>query len=74
VQKIYETLAKMGAYFRISEAEYAPLPPLSAAIYHGILRVFAAETGLPTYVVVVLFAMITDLADTFGRERPTFVE
>jgi len=64
----------MGTDFRISQTEYTPLPALSAAIYHGILRVFAAETGLPTYVVVMLFAMIADLADALGRQRPTLVE
>jgi hypothetical protein len=74
LQKIYETLAKMGAYFRISEAKYAPLPLFSTAIHNSIVRVLMAKTGLPTYVVVVLGAMITDLADFFGRQRPTLVE
>jgi len=73
-EKIFKTVTEMSSDLWISQTEHSPLPPLSAAIYQGILRVFPAETGLPTYVVVVLFAMITDLADSFGRERPTLVE
>jgi hypothetical protein len=64
----------MGANLGISQTKHTPLPLLSTVIHNGILRVLAAETGLPTYVVVVLFAMITDFADSFGRQRPTLVE
>jgi hypothetical protein len=64
----------MGANLRISQTKHTPLPLFSTAIHNSILRVLTAETGLPTHVVVVLFAMITDLADSFGLERPTLVE
>jgi hypothetical protein len=58
----------------ISQTEYTPLPPLTTTVYNTIFRVLSAETGLPTYVVVVFGAMITDFAHSFGRQRPTLVE
>ena len=74
MQKIYETLAKMGAYFRISEAEYTPLPPLTTTVYQTIFRVFAAETALPAYVLVVHRIMVTDFAYSPRWERPALIE
>jgi hypothetical protein len=64
----------MGANLGISQTKHAPLPLFSTAIHNSILRVLTAKTGLPTHVVVVLGAMITDFADSFGREWPTLVE
>jgi hypothetical protein len=64
----------MGANLGISQTKHTPLPLFSTAIHNSIVRVLTAKTGLPTHVVVVLGAMITDLADSFGRQRPTLVE
>jgi hypothetical protein len=64
----------MGPNLGIGQTKHTPLPLFSTAIHNGILRMLTAKTGLPTYVVMVLFAMITDLADFFRREWPTIVE
>jgi hypothetical protein len=73
-QKVYITAAKMGPNFGISQTKHTPLPLFSTAIHNSILGMLTAKTGLPTYMVMVLFAMITDLANFFGREWPTIVE
>jgi hypothetical protein len=64
----------MSADFWISQTEYPPLPPISTAIYHGVLRMLPTKSSLPTNMAVMFGAMITDLAAFFGRERPTLVE
>ena len=59
---------------QISEAEYAPLPPLTTTVYHTIFRVFAAKTALPAYMLEMHCIVVTQFANSFGRKRPALVK
>jgi hypothetical protein len=64
-QKIYETLAKMGTHFRMSQTEHSPLPLLATAISEGTFRVFSAEFALPAGMLEMHGIMVTHFADSF---------